>query len=112
MHVNLVNSATNQVKQTKVGYSWTTLFFSFWPALFRGDWLWFFVQLAIGLFAGFSTFGVGFGISTIVFSFIYNKIYINELLTKGFQAADKSDHDILLSHGFIVDNMNHTAPTH
>ncbi|MCH4165608.1 MAG: DUF2628 domain-containing protein [Lentilactobacillus diolivorans] len=111
MHVNLVNPTTNQVKQTKVGFSWTTFFFGFWPALFRGDWLWFFVQLAIEVFVGIFTFGIGAAISSIVFSFIYNKIYINELLSKGYKATDTSDEQILVSHGFIANNHHTATPT-
>lgn len=109
MHVNLVNPTTNQVKQTKVGFSWTTFFFGFWPALFRGDWLWFFVQLAIEVLTGVFTFGIGAGLTGIVFSFFYNKVYINELLSKGFQATDTSDREILVTHGFISNN-DHVHP--
>ncbi len=109
MFVNLVNEQTRQVKQTKVGFSWTTFFFGFWPALFRGDWMWFLIQLAIELAIGVPTYGFGAGITGIVFSFIYNKLYIKELLSKGYQAEDTSDQQILESHGFVNNHFSNSA---
>lgn len=46
MHVNLINPQTQPVKNVKVGCSWNTFFFGYLPALFRGDWKWFFIMIA------------------------------------------------------------------
>lgn len=35
MKISLVNPVTNQIKRAKIGFSWTTFFFGFWPAIFR-----------------------------------------------------------------------------
>ena len=74
------NPKTGIVKTAPVGFSWTTLFFSGLPALFRGDIMWCFIQLLIACFTAL--------ISNIIFAFIYNKIYIKKLLEKGFKVKD------------------------
>lgn len=102
MRVNLENPNTHQLKQVKVGFSWTTFFFGFWPALFRGDWKWFVIQLAIEIVLGCFTMGIGAGIVGIIFSFFYNKLYINDLLEAGYVPNDKASKDILLSKGITV----------
>lgn len=92
MNVKLVNNS-NMIKDCKVGFSWTTLFFGFFPALFRGDWKWMFIQLVLCV--------ITWGISSIVFCFIYNKLYINDLLNKNFVPASDADRQILINKGFL-----------
>ncbi|QEA53602.1 DUF2628 domain-containing protein [Loigolactobacillus coryniformis] len=102
MRANLSNPRTNQLKQVKVGFSWTTFFFGFWPALFRGDWLWAVIGLIIQLFIGLPSYGIGASIYSIIFAFIYNRIYINKLLSQGYQAADSASKQILLNRNFTL----------
>ena len=80
------NPHTGAMKEAPVGYSWTSLFFGFLPALFRGDWKWAIIQLLINL----CTFGLG----AIVFSFIYNKLYIQDLIGAGFKAQSIASGDM------------------
>lgn len=63
-------------KEVKKGFSWTMLFFGVCVPLVRGDWKWFLISLLAGL--------VTCGISWLIFPFFYNKIYLNELLEKGY----------------------------
>ncbi|MBU7562636.1 DUF2628 domain-containing protein [Pediococcus ethanolidurans] len=104
MIINLSNPVTKQVKQAKVGFSWTTFFWGFWPALFRGDWKWFAILIAIDIVTGAFTLGIGTGIANIIFAFIYNKLYINDLLNAGWKPADKNSEQILINNGFIAAN--------
>ncbi|PWG00847.1 hypothetical protein [Levilactobacillus bambusae] len=102
MMINMKNPVTNQVKQCKVGFSWTTFFWGFWPAVFRGDWKWFAIILITDLVLGVWSFGIGSGFINLIFAFIYNKLYINDLISSGWQPADTASRDILISRGFIT----------
>ena len=93
MNIRLKNDV-GMVKECKIGFSWTTFFFGFFPAIFRGDWKWAIVQFIAACCT--------FGLSSIVFCFIYNKLYINGLLEKGYKPASDVDRDILVGKGFIA----------
>lgn len=93
MFVNLRNTLTGEVRTAKIGFSWTFFFFGWLVPLFRTDWKWFVLTLVIGSFT--------FGLSSWVFMFIYNKIYISELLMFGWEPASDVDYDILRQRGFI-----------
>lgn len=72
------NPNTGHIKEAPVGFSWTVLFFGFFPALFRGDWKWALIMFLLA--------ALTFGLSTFVFMFIYNKLYIKDLIGSGFKA--------------------------
>ncbi|AQX55513.1 hypothetical protein [Priestia flexa] len=82
-------------KSVKVGFSWTTFFFGFFPALFRGDLKWAAIMCIMAVVVGIFTFGFGAWIPGIIFSFVYNKIYIKELIEKGYGPADEHSKVIL-----------------
>lgn len=69
-----------EIKKAPVGFSWTVLFFGGFPCLFRQDWLW-----GILLILG-STFT--YGIAAFVCAFFYNKVYIKNLLNKGYKFSN------------------------
>lgn len=93
MYVYLKNHV-GMVKECKVGFSWTTLFFGLFVPLLRGDLKNTLIMLGLG--------ALTFGISWLVFPFIYNKMYINSLLEKGFAPDEEDDRDLLIRKGFIA----------
>jgi hypothetical protein len=94
MKVMLKHTQSGMVKEVKVGFSWTTLFFGFWPAIFRGDIKWAIIQFIVDL--------VTLGVAALVWPFIYNKIYIKGLLEKGYAPADETAKSALVTKGIPV----------
>jgi len=72
------NPNTGFIKEAPVGFSWTVLFFGFFPPLFRGDFKWGIIMFLLAIFT--------WGLSGLVFMFIYNKLYIKDLIGSGFKA--------------------------
>jgi hypothetical protein len=78
--LNLKNPLTGEIKQAPVGFSWTTLFFGLFVPLIRADWLMAVIMLGVAM--------ITFGLSNIVFAFVYNKLYIKNLIYKqGFKVT-------------------------
>lgn len=97
MKVNLLNPETRHIKQTKLGFSWTVLFFGCFPMLIRGDFLWGIVVALINvLFFPIAP------IVDIVLAFMYNKIYIKSLLSKGYIPADEASKQALINKGIPI----------
>ena len=93
MKINLKNSVGVN-KQVKLGFSWTMLFFGIIVPLFRGDFKWTIITMLVSL--------VTVGLGWFVFPFIYNKIYIKELLEAGWIPGDDMSRDALRTHGLPV----------
>lgn len=94
MLITLFNPTTRQSKQVKVGFSWTVFFFGAFPALFRGDFKWFLIMLAADFFTA--------SMAHWVFIFIYNKLYITDLLNQGYVPNDDFSEQTLLAKGFFI----------
>ncbi|KIL45573.1 hypothetical protein KP77_28650 [Jeotgalibacillus alimentarius] len=101
MKVKLVNNG-GVVKVVKVGFSWTTFFFGFFPALFRGDLKWALIMFILEAVLGSFTLGIGAWITGVIFSFKYNNIYIKELIEKGYTPVSQEDKTILQQEDIIT----------
>ena len=62
------------------GFSWTTLFFSGFPAIFRGD----LITGVIVLILSASSFWL----VAIIWAFLYNRVYTTRLLERGYVFDD------------------------
>ena len=71
-----LKSKNGSIKEAPVGFSWTVFFVSWLVPLSRGDWKW-----AIIIFVPIF---LTFGLSSILFAFIYNRTYIEGLLKQGY----------------------------
>jgi hypothetical protein len=78
-------------KECPVGFSWTTLFFSFFVPIFRGDLKWLIIMIIADVITA--------GIAWLAFPFFYNKKYIEDLIEKGYIPSTRKDADILTSIG-------------
>ncbi|UOR81384.1 HrgC protein [Helicobacter pylori] len=83
----------NLIKKGLVGFSWTTLFFSFFVPIIRGDAKWAVVMFIAALFTSF--------ISNIIFAFIYSKQYTTGLLESGYEPTDEYSRGMLRAKGII-----------
>ncbi|MGW8461305.1 hypothetical protein [Pseudomonas sp. CLCA07] len=104
--IKMKNEHTGQFKEVPVGFSWTTFFFGFFPALLRGDWKNFMILFFLG--------PLTLGILNIVYWFKYNKIYTNDLVGQGFKAVMSEDEAAFMSakigiHLPIVASKTYTA---
>ena len=81
--LNLKHPEFEVTKEVPVGFSWTILFFGFFPPLFRGDFKWGLIMLIAALFTSF--------ISSLIFMFIYNKLYVKSLLDSGYTSVDSDE---------------------
>ena len=93
MKIQLKNEKTDVTKEASVGFSWLTLFIGCFDPLFRGDIKWAVISLICSVLTG-----LGFW---LVFPFIYNKIYIKDLLEKGYIPANTLSDEILKQKGYL-----------
>ncbi|WP_104711381.1 hypothetical protein [Helicobacter felis] len=102
----VLRNEAGESRVCKVGFSWTTLFFGFFVPLFRKDWKWFGIFLAVGIIVGVMAGESSPGLAAlswifqIVMAFIYNKIYINGLLSKGYAPLEEADRSVLNLNGW------------
>lgn len=75
--IHLIHPASGLVKIGYVGYSWTYLVFGWFVPVVRGE-------LGVGVLHLVVTL-VSFGISQVIFPFLYNRQYMVRMLTSGWE---------------------------
>lgn len=109
--VNIENPTTNQVKQCKLGWSWTVFFFGFFPMLFRQDWIYLICYAAWDVIGGaiayssdgaFSVIASADFIIRIVLAVMYNTLYVKGLLKKGWVPADETSKKLMMAKGIVL----------
>ncbi|AEI38363.1 MAG: hypothetical protein ABF461_05230 [Zymomonas mobilis subsp. pomaceae] len=73
----MANPYNGKTRYAPIGFSWTTFFFGIWPAIFRGSW-----KFALLMFL---TAIATLGLSCLVWPFIYNRLYLNDLIKDGYR---------------------------
>ena len=83
--ITFENKNNGTIKVAPIGFSWTTFFFSGFPALLRGHIVMGIVIIVLAM--------VTMGFSSIIFAFIYNKMYINYLIGQGAKMSSSTMSD-------------------
>ena len=78
--VRIIHSVSGIAKNGYVGYSWTYLLFGWFVPVVRGE-------LGVGVLHLVITL-VSFGLSQLIFPFLYNRQYMNRMLTSGWVLDD------------------------
>ena len=86
---------TGMVKDGFYGFSWTTFFFGFIPALFRGDFITFIGGFIVSLIIAIMTAGLGAIFISIVWAFMYNKYYTRRMVERGYEFAGSDGDNVL-----------------
>lgn len=97
----LINSK-GTIKNCKVGFSWTSLFFMYFVPLSRLDFKNFLIQiLTLSITATISPYLMT--ILWLVYAATYNKSYIKRLIKKGYYPYDKDSSDLLSKRDIYFD---------
>ncbi|MCE2574367.1 hypothetical protein [Komagataeibacter sp. FNDCR2] len=91
--VRLRHKETGILKNGFYGFSWTTLFFGAFPALFRQDFITFLGFFAVWVVVGVISFGFASVVLGIAWAFMYNKYYTTRLLQQGY-VFDDTAHNV------------------
>ncbi len=86
-NISMKHKDTGITKTGYYGFSWTTFFFGFFPALFRSDFITFIGGFTISVIIGIFTMGIGSIFIGIIWAFMYNKYYTRKLIENGYSFA-------------------------
>lgn len=80
-------------KKAPIGFSWGVLLLGVVYSIIKKEWKWVIIQLGLDL--------VTFGLSRIVMPFFYNKLYVLDLLKKGFVPTTYYELECLAYEGIV-----------
>lgn len=110
-HITLIND-NGKIKKCKIGYSWTNMFLGFLVPIARLDFKNFIIQYIAFMLCGRISPTLSFFFLVIMAGF-YNKIYIKDLVRKGYKPYSDEDNTLLdkilnnktaISHAFEISN--------
>jgi len=93
--IALKHKESGIVKNGFYGFSWTTLLFGFFPALFRSDFITFIGGFVVSCIIAAVTFGAGLLFINIAWAFMYNKYFTRKLLESGYVLAGSDGENAL-----------------
>ncbi len=100
------NPNTGETHKAPVGWCWTILFFWLFVPIFRRDWKWAILYfLLIGIVIIIPPISILEFFVHLYFIGGYNKLYIQNLIRKGFYAVE-------VEHGVLTEVINKTATHH
>ena len=94
MNIKVSNDVYNDVymREIKLGFSWTYLFFGCAVSIIREDWKWaiihFVVEFVLGLI---SPVGIALFLYRFFMALFYNKIYAKELVKEGYSGITEAE---------------------
>lgn len=90
------------IKSGYVGFSWTTLFFGCFVAIFRKDYITALFMFILGVVLGYLLEEVA-AIYHLLLAFAYNKYYTKNLVEKeGFVPVNEQDEELLKQYGIFI----------
>ena len=105
--VSLTNSS-GKIKNCKIGFSWTNIFFLYFTPLIRLDFKNFLIQFLVLIISSYiSEYLVA--AAWILFAATYNKQYIKDLIKKGYKASDEYSLNLLIKNKLIFDQTLETT---
>lgn len=86
--VRMTHQDTGLIKTGYIGFSWTTLFFGFFPPLFRSDFKTFIGAFIVMFIIALVTMGIGVFVASLAWAFMYNKYFTRSLIERGYRFTD------------------------
>jgi hypothetical protein len=81
----LRNPENGLLASAYIGFSWTTLIFGSFPALFRGDFITFVGTTVVYFILALTTYGVLAITASLIWAFLYNKYHARKLIERGYR---------------------------